>query len=165
MGESETRKIWRGPADPSLSKGPVLIDVFVYARGVAVFQRMLGVTLGKRQVKLTKLRGFPLFLGRTLPKTQQHFISPLPERCYNSCSPERFKLFKLFNMFLCRTSGCHEFTIANMLRPAVLSCIHTCCSQNTYTGIYTSADDKRALRWVVSVESKLERPAGQRLAL
>lgn len=64
--ESETRKTWRGPADPSLGHGPALIDVFVYARGVAVFQRLLGVTLekgGEGLVKPTKLRGFSLFLG------------------------------------------------------------------------------------------------------
>lgn len=42
-GESETRKTWRGPADPSLGHGPALIDVFVYARGAAVFQRLLGL--------------------------------------------------------------------------------------------------------------------------
>lgn len=70
-GESETRKTWRGPADPSLGHGPALIDVFVYARGVAVFQRLLGVTPGKRGVKPTKLRGFLLFLRRTLPRTRQ----------------------------------------------------------------------------------------------
>lgn len=55
-----TRKTWRGPADPSPGPGPTLNDVFVYACRVAVFQRLLGVTLGKRGVKQTKLRGIVL---------------------------------------------------------------------------------------------------------
>lgn len=107
----------------------------MYARGVAVFQRLLGVTLGKSRVKQTKLRGFPLFLGRASPKTQQKFISPLPERYYCCCCPERHKLFKL-HMFLC--------SIVNMQRS---SAVFTHAAARIPTAIYTSVNEEGALRW------------------
>lgn len=104
------------------------------------------MTLGKRGVKQTKLRGFPLFLGRALPTTRQHFIPPSNERRYYSSSPERLKLFKL-HMFLGRTSGNNEFIIANMQRSSL---VFTRAAVRTPTEEFTHQlmRNERSRRWL-----------------